>query len=546
MTSSIMNMKNSLTVAQIPLAFLLVSVAQAADPFDHVRAIQGLDDADATAGQKLYALHCASCHGIDGDLALNPLARRFAKDELKFGSDPYAIWKTISYGNGLMFRWDAVLTQEQRYQMVQHIREDIIKPKNPSQYFRPDEAYFAKLNALAAADAKAQAEGAQNVAAAPGMIDGSGGTRMVYGPFLQHAVAYGPIKDINAEHIENTTERALIVDLPGNFVMCYDAARLSISGIWSGEKLADTEDTHHTSYKGKRPVMPSGELHYHNVDDIGWLGGDLKFNGHYLHGEQVMLDYTVGGREILEIPGVLPGTHTLVRHLKIAPGKAPLRCLLARSQVSAHCSEAPVTKEDDGSTWLTIPASKTPLILNLTFSFEENAAVPNDGLTPNFDAYFEGGSRRWPQTVQTATAAGENIEGYAADELTAPLANPYGSWMRLTALDFFSDGRIAVCTLSGDVWIVSWTDDNPNALTWSRYAAGLYEPLGLKIEDDVVYVRGRDRLTRLHDLNDDGEADHYESFYEDPNVRAITLSFMTSKPTMQAISISPSQATNPP
>ena len=89
-----------------------------ADPFDHVQAIKGLGDADAKAGQQLYALHCAACHGKDGKLALNPLARRFALDELKFGSDPYALWKTISYGNGLMFRWDAVLSPEERYQIV--------------------------------------------------------------------------------------------------------------------------------------------------------------------------------------------------------------------------------------------------------------------------------------------------------------------------------------------------------------------------------------------------------------------------------------------
>ena len=82
----------------------------AIESFDHVATIKALDNDDAKKGRELYAVHCSSCHGKDGDLALNPLARRFAKDELKFGSDPYSLWKTISYGNGLMFRWDAVLT----------------------------------------------------------------------------------------------------------------------------------------------------------------------------------------------------------------------------------------------------------------------------------------------------------------------------------------------------------------------------------------------------------------------------------------------------
>jgi glucose/arabinose dehydrogenase len=50
---------------------------------------------------------------------------------------------------------------------------------------------------------------------------------------------------------------------------------------------------------------------------------------------------------------------------------------------------------------------------------------------------------------------------------------------------------------------------------WKRYATGLFQPLGLKIVDDIVYVLGRDQITRLHDLNHDGEADYYENFNND-------------------------------
>lgn len=37
-------------------------------------------------------------------------------------------------------------------------------------------------------------------------------------------------------------------------------------------------------------------------------------------------------------------------------------------------------------------------------------------------------------------------------------------------------------------------------------------PLGLRVIDDKVYVCGRDQITRLHDTNNDGEADYYENF----------------------------------
>ena len=36
--------------------------------------------------------------------------------------------------------------------------------------------------------------------------------------------------------------------------------------------------------------------------------------------------------------------------------------------------------------------------------------------------------------------------------------------------------------------------------------------MGLRVVDGTVYVLGRDQITRLHDLNGDGEADFYESF----------------------------------
>jgi hypothetical protein len=43
----------------------------------------------------------------------------------------------------------------------------------------------------------------------------------------------------------------------------------------------------------------------------------------------------------------------------------------------------------------------------------------------------------------------------------------------------------------------------------------LFDPLGLKIVGDVVHTLGRDQITKLHDLDGDGEADRYECFNND-------------------------------
>ena len=517
-------------VRLVCLTILISGWSKAAEGIDHEETIRALRDGDAEAGRALYALHCASCHGKEGDLAVNPLARRFAVNELKFGSDPYSLWKTISYGNGLMFRWDGVLTPRERYQVVHHLREEIIRERNPGQYFEPDEAYYEGLNERAAADGIAQGQLENRVQVAPGMIDGSGGTRMRYGPFLQHAVAYGSIQDRNAAQIENTTEKALIVDLPGDQVICYDAARLSVSGIWRG-KLADTSETHHTSYKGGRPVMPGGEVLYQDVDRIGWTvdspevtdengWGHLRFKGVHLHGRRVVLGYEVGGREVRELPGVSDGGKVITRALEVGPGTRTVYCLAARDKrlkVGLETLEgaAKVVPGEDGARWIAIaPSSKvTELAVRLS---PEDVEQPV-GETIPLRSLLGGGPRRWPIELQTAVAPGKPVEGYAADLLRVPFANPYGSWMRISAMDFFKDGRMAVSTLSGDVWVVTAGKGPGGALRWSRFAAGLYEPLGLKVVDELVHVRGRDRITRLHDLNGDGEADYYESFHEDSN-----------------------------
>jgi hypothetical protein len=46
----------------------------------------------------------------------------------------------------------------------------------------------------------------------------------------------------------------------------------------------------------------------------------------------------------------------------------------------------------------------------------------------------------------------------------------------------------------------------------------MFEPMGVRVVDGAVYVTCRDRITRLHDTNADGEADFYESFFADPDV----------------------------
>ena len=122
---------------------------------------------------------------------------------------------------------------------------------------------------------------------------------------------------------------------------------------------------------------------------------------------------------------------------------------------------------------------------------------------------------RWGRAVVTKGERAADDGPFAVDTLTIPFDNPHGSRMRTGAFDFFTDGRAAVSTWNGDVWVVSGIDAGLERLEWRRFATGLFDPLGLRIVGDVVHVHGRDGITRLHDDDGDGEADRYECFNND-------------------------------
>ncbi len=120
-----------------------------------------------------------------------------------------------------------------------------------------------------------------------------------------------------------------------------------------------------------------------------------------------------------------------------------------------------------------------------------------------------GGPAQWPQVVETQGARGTGSP-YAIDTLTLPFDNPWKALIFAAGHGFYRNGDIALCSMTGDVWRVSGVDENLAHLRWRRIASGLHQPLGLVMVDDDPVVLGRDQITRLRDLNGDGEADFYE------------------------------------
>lgn len=122
-----------------------------------------------------------------------------------------------------------------------------------------------------------------------------------------------------------------------------------------------------------------------------------------------------------------------------------------------------------------------------------------------------GGPAQWPQVLETQGERGHG-RPYAIDTIAPPRDNPWNALMYFGGHDFLPDGSAMVCTMQGDVWHVSGLDDSLARVRWKRFASGLHHPQGVVVADGLVYVLGRDQITRLHDLNADDEADFYECF----------------------------------
>ena len=150
-------------------------------------------------------------------------------------------------------------------------------------------------------------------------------------------------------------------------------------------------------------------------------------------------------------------------------------------------------------------------------------------LLPSTDSDVEGELLQWygPQSrlgefiadLQSASAITQK-HPFEIDRISWPDENPWNSWMRFGDFDFLDGGNsAAISTWNGDVWRVDGLDAGLKNLRWQRIASGLSQPLGLLTRgesgQEEILVLGRDQITRLVDLDDDGETDHYEGFNVD-------------------------------
>jgi hypothetical protein len=384
---------------------------------------------------------------------------------------------------------------------------------------------------------------------------------------------------------ENITMKGIVVALGAetNAFICYDTELMRVSMAWTGGHLRF--GNYMKEIVHPQPPEVAGTPVFGTRPGPGWAKGAsfedprpdrqgplpalwARYRGLYLHERNVVLAYTVGNVPVLEMPGLERARDVIAftRTLRVEKSREPLTVLVAEqpdAAVAVHAREnvallqssggilaAGLIGAPQGARWdagngrihLQLPPTRKAATFKIVLwkAPSEDGAKSSPllmaGTTlPDLPKLTKGGPSRWiaPVVTRGALATSGGNGPYVVDTLTEPVPNPWKVNTFFGGFDFFPDGRAAICTFHGDVWVVSGIDDKLEELTWRRYATGLFQPLGLKVVDGRIYVTGRDQITRLHDLNDDGEADFYENFNNDTvvteNYHEFCLDLQTDK-----------------
>jgi hypothetical protein len=370
----------------------------------------------------------------------------------------------------------------------------------------------------------------------------------------------------------NVAMKGLAIRVGTDAAVLFDTDLLRMAAGWTGGYITtrgvvfDASHGNHPALAGDQKFGTSqvpgvagddGKFKDQRSEPFGPIAKDLgRWDGLYVNGMDVTLAYTVRGTKVFEQPSAVTagGATAFVRSFRIEPPKsgvlfksqkAPSTFSVLLADVAGGQSsveggtiklvgaDGQVTrltgvglpkgasiKVEDGRASLVIPKGTRASTFKVTLSTGADAtgAEVAAAVVP-FKEFSKGSASHWPEPVvlKGQLNSSSTPDGaYVTDVISSPEKNPWNRRVRFGGVAFFADGkRAALCTHEGDVWIVSGIDDSLEKLEWRRYASGLYESLGIEIVRDQIYVSGRDGITRLHDLNRDGEADYYENFNND-------------------------------
>ncbi|MGI9239772.1 MAG: DUF6797 domain-containing protein, partial [Verrucomicrobiales bacterium] len=343
---------------------------------------------------------------------------------------------------------------------------------------------------------------------------------------------------------DNLTPRGLVVRLEKDTFIAYDTDLLRVAAAWKGGFLSE-ESLATMSYQqakmkkgGGQEILPAviGKAIVANGLYPGaQIGADPVFSdprpagkdpreigrgalpegmGRWISaevlGERVRLNYEVGGIQISESP-FISAEGKIGRSLHI--GGHPDR------KISLVLGTGPVATYvglDGGAVTRLEAQPGQPVTLTLDPNPAEQALVVlysesrPDALLP--PPLTDRGGSHWGETITTRGVLGPDSDDFAVDHIGLPEDNAQRRNLRPSGIDFFPDGRAAVVTYDGDVWIVSGLAGGLESVRWKRFAGGMHEPNSVRIRgENEIFVCGRNGITQLIDRDGDGEADIYRN-----------------------------------
>jgi glucose/arabinose dehydrogenase len=321
--------------------------------------------------------------------------------------------------------------------------------------------------------------------------------------------------------------------------VCYDTGLVNLRAAWTG-KFLEFDPARFGIINGPKI---GGELQFLAPAKTGWHNAKPVYRGLFLNGKRLVLSYLVDDAKILESPwheqNIFTRTFELgaskqLQKLTVAEKNGSRASLTDINGIQIAVLEKdgkilaaatlgdskPVLSFENESVVLEFPArNKTRSCKLFIAEIPESeinrfaALVKKSSAPENLQRLATAGQPRWREKIFTKGQVAFPTEPYVIDTITVPYDNPYKALMFFSGVDFFKNGDAAICTIHGDVWVVSGINDKLEKISWKRFATGLFQPLGLKIVNNEVHVIGRDQITILHDANHDGEADFYENFF---------------------------------
>ncbi len=372
------------------------------------------------------------------------------------------------------------------------------------------------------------------------------------GPFIADTIMSADGKDVVA-----LKGLAIKLGAARDVSVVFDTELLAWRGGFEG--IIQLDGTPWSGSHGGNTHFPSGsdKFFFRNGAGLGWAvdgkwddlrenkAGPLpreagRYRGLFRSGDRTVLHLNVGGVKVLELAALekVGDVRAITRTLNFAANpSAELETLVSealggesmKAGAKAYLVGAPsgvaLKTTAEGRVTVTIAKGTPAARCKIVYAESEldAAALATVAAPMDLETLTHGGPALFPQTfaVKGQLDPDAATKTYAVDVIPLPAENPWKSPTRFGGFDFFPDGkRLAASTWNGDVWIADGIDGDLAKVTWRRYAAGMFQTLGLKIVDGVIYTMGRDQITRLRDLDGDGEADSYECFNNDVQITA--------------------------